>query len=97
MSDQHKVRGVIGIFSDEDGHVIAHAADFALSGYGGFTLQRAQEIRVEERLATAICEAYASPRLVRAVPPHARHDIMRVLQRDHKCTVTMISIGHPDA
>ncbi len=64
---QQAVRGVVLVFIDEHGNAIAHAADFESQRPGGFTLDEAQRLRAKRQLALNVCNAYASPMLVRAV------------------------------
>lgn len=58
-----EIFGTVLIYVSPDGHVIATADDFSRAGYGGFTLQRAQEIRCRNKIARAVAEQYASPAL----------------------------------
>ena len=45
-----KHQGVCGVVTAPDGHVVATYCDFARQGYGGFSLQEAQTIRVRDGL-----------------------------------------------
>lgn len=62
-----KVAGCVLVFTDEHGHIVAHAADFERSAPGGFTLLEGQRHRARRALAFAVCNAYASPMLVRGL------------------------------
>ena len=61
MSDP---KGVVGIYTDADGRVIASVSDFEDSGYGGFSLQEAQRFRCKTKLAHAVMQAYCSDRVL---------------------------------
>ena len=87
-------RGVILVFIDEHGHGIAHAADFEPQAPGGFTLVDGQRHRAKVELAFAVCNAYASPNLVRGLN---RYDCERVIDRlcsIYGCRVHEVLVGH---
>ncbi len=89
-----KVQGVVAIFTDENGHVIASVNDFDRSGYGGCKLVEAQRMRAERMLAYAVVNAYCSPRLVRAIEDYQAQHIVRRLITDHGCKRTIVEIGY---
>lgn len=53
--------GVVAIYTDKDGRVIASVSDFDRSGYGGCSLEEAQGIRAKRALSRAVANAYCSP------------------------------------
>jgi len=75
--------GVVMICTDEDGREIATVHDFNRSGYGGFTLQRSQEIRCRDRLAVAVIDRYANPIISRCMEQYHRDALMNKLIKDH--------------
>lgn len=91
-----KIQGVVKVFLNERGQVIAHAADFDRGGYGGFTLQQSQAHRVDERLGRAVIDAYSSPDLSRALSRFNVGDMMRTLVNQYGCKVHEINIGHDE-
>lgn len=93
-ADTQAPAGVLAILTDEHGRVAAAVADFDRSGYGGFTLARAQEIRVRTAAAMAMVKAYASPALTRAISAHDCDRIMERLCREHGYRLTVKAIGH---
>lgn len=76
---------------DREGHDIAlffhdHSVSFFYdrdgengAGYGGFTLQRAQEIRCRNRIARAVVEQYASPALAENITADTADKILQDL------------------
>ena len=88
--------GVVLVFIDEKGHAIAHAADFEPQAPGGFTLREGQMHRARRALSFAVCNAYASPMLVRGMEPYDCERIVERLCRVHGCTVHEITVGHDD-
>lgn len=90
----HTIRGVVALFLNERGQVIAEAVDFDNQGFGGFGLKRSQEIRANNRLSRAVVAAYCSPDFERAVSSYQADDIVRTLVDTHKCSVRRIYVGH---
>ena len=60
-----KYQGVCGVVTAPDGHVVATHSDFERQGYGGFTLQEAQTIRVRDGLKRAFLRAYLFDGLIK--------------------------------
>jgi hypothetical protein len=89
-------KGVIAIFTDDEGRVIATAADFNPDRPGGFKMIEAQRTRATRQLAWKVVDAYASPGLTRAISEYEREQIVRTLQTQHKCKVTVSAIGYSD-
>lgn len=96
MSDDSEARGVVGILIDETGYVWAEATDFNASGYGGFTLKRAQEIRVSDALARNFIRSACTEAILKAMETHDCKRIVQSLTRQHGWKERLISVGHPD-
>lgn len=94
MSNEPK--GLVAIFTDEEGNYIAAATDFHKVRPGGFKMIEAQRSRVQQSLAWKVADAYASPQLTRAIPDYDRKQIMDRLVREHKCKVKIIPVGYTD-
>lgn len=75
--------GVVMICTDESGREIASVHDFDRSGYGGFTLQRSQEIRCKDRLARAVIDRYANPIIADAMDAYQQKSLLDSLERNH--------------
>jgi hypothetical protein len=60
MSDAKKIKGVIGVFTNPNGEVIASAPVFDRTQPGGFTLLEAQRCGAKRLLAYEIAKAYCS-------------------------------------
>lgn len=87
------VTGVVQIFVNEEGYVIAHAADFNSSAYGGFTLIESQRLRVRDALALNVVNAYSSPGLVRGFDEgDARRVIARLVEKCG-CRIHEVVVG----
>ena len=87
-------RGVVAVFTDKLGRVVASVSDFESSGYGGFTLRQAQEMRAERQLAYAVVRAYCSEMILEGFETYDCEQILRRLV--HKgARVTLIPVGHP--
>lgn len=75
--------GVLMICIDKEGREVATVHDFERSGYGGFSLQRSQEIRCKDRLALAVIDRYASPIIGQAMCKWHRDELLKTLVNDH--------------
>lgn len=92
--ETRKASGVVLIFLDERGNAIANAADFELQAPGGFTLREGQRRRARRDLAVAVCNAYASPLLVRGLEVGDCERVIERLCRVYGCKVQEVTIGH---
>lgn len=88
------VAGVVLVFLDEAGRAIAHAADFHRDRPGGYSLEEAQRLRAKRALGVAVCRAYASDQLVRAIEGYDCERILQNLVNKFGCRIHQISIGH---
>ena len=86
--------GVVALFIGKDGRVIANVSDFNTSGYGGFSLQQAQEIRVKSSLAHEVLEKLSSPLICAAVDTYDAKKIMDNMCSRCGCRVEIVSVGH---
>jgi hypothetical protein len=85
---------VVLVFIDERGNAIAHAGDFEPQAPGGFTLREGQRRRARRALEFAVCNAYASPMLVRGMDAYDCERIVQSLCRSHGCAIHEVAIGH---
>jgi hypothetical protein len=86
--------GVVLVFIDERGNAIAHAADFEPQTPGGYTLLEGQRRRAMSALSFAVCNAYASPMLVRGFDAYDCERVIERLRNQHGCKVHEVTIGH---
>lgn len=82
--------GCVGIYTDEEGHVIVSVSDFDRSGYGGFSLYEGQRLRVQRALSAAVVGAYCSRVVTRSLDTYDCEQIVRKL----KGKMTFIPVGH---
>ncbi|HEY8604689.1 hypothetical protein [Tsuneonella suprasediminis] len=75
--------GVVMICVDDTGREIATVHDFDRSGYGGFTLQRSQEIRCKNRLARAVIDRYSNPIISATMSEWHRDELLKNLISKH--------------
>jgi hypothetical protein len=93
MTEIAEPPGCVGIYTDDEGRVIASVSDFDRSGYGGFSLYEGQKVRAQRKLAVAIVDAYCSSVITRALDSYDCEQIVRKL----KGKMTFIPVGHADA
>lgn len=89
-----QVNGVVALFIDKEGRVLANASDFNTSGYGGFSLQQSQEIRVKSSLAHEVLEKLASPLICAAVDTYDAKKIMDSMCSSCGCRVELVAVGY---
>lgn len=95
--DNYLPRGVVAVFANERGDVIASASNFDRQGVAGFQIQEHQRRRAKQELARAVAEAYCSSDYVRAMRTQDQEHVMQRLQDVHKCRVTFVNINYlPD-
>lgn len=84
--------GMVGLWIDPQGRVIANAADFHRDRPGGYRVQEAQEYRVRKALYRRMVDAYCSSVIADAVDEYAVDVIARnLLDKGHK--VVFVPIG----
>lgn len=85
--------GVIAIWIDPQGSVMATCADFNKSGYGGFKLWEAQRMRAIKFVQGAAINAYCSPVLTDCLSEYLREQIAQEMQRNgHK--IVLRAVGY---
>lgn len=89
-------KGVLAIFIDPEGNVIASAADFDGTVSAGFTLAEAQEYRAKRALTREVLHAYCSDRIVPRISDHLAVQVVENLIRSG-WKRQIVAIGHPDA
>jgi len=82
--------GVVGVYVDREGRVIASVSDFDQSGYGGFTLLESQERRAKPKLERAVVDAYCSHVVFNALDAYDFTEIVSKLSG----MMTFIPVGH---
>lgn len=89
-------QGVVGVLINQQGRVVAHAADFALDRPGGFQLKEAQLHRVHRLLSFELVRNTCNPDIVKAMGAYDCDQLMRTLINAHGYKVTTIPIGYDD-
>lgn len=85
-------RGVVAVFTDKHGDVIASVSDFDAQGYGGFTRQQSQEVRAKDRLAVAVVHSYCGAPVCEVLRDYDCQQIMRNMERNG-AKVSIIPVG----
>lgn len=87
--------GVVGIFTDKLGRVVATVSDFNRDAPGGCSLREGQTWRCQRLLALEVVRAYCSQMILEGIEAY---DCERILSRlcEKGATTTYIPIGHPD-
>lgn len=91
-----EIKGVVAILTGPDGHVWATATEFDRSGYGGFSLQEAQELRVKRALAWEFVRKACSDVIVRALDEYQCDRIINNVCSQQGFTRTILPIDHKD-
>jgi len=76
MTDKQPM-GIVAIITAPCGDVIATAADFDTSGYGGFKLHEAQRMRAKKQAQWAMVRAYCGSAVVDALTEYTIDCIVR--------------------
>lgn len=88
-------QGVLAIWTDPEGRVIATHADFERSAPGGFDLHDAQRMRATDAVRPGVVQAYCSPIVAKALRTHTVYSIIDdLLRAGHRLTFRVI--GYPD-
>lgn len=85
--------GVVALFIGKDGRVLANASDFNSGGYGGFSLQQAQEMRAKRALSREVLSALSSPLVCEAIEAYDAEKIMNAMCSRCGCRVEIIAVG----
>lgn len=91
-------KGVIAIVTTPRGDVIATAADFERSGYGGFKLWEAQKMRARDNVRRETIRRYSSAALSDALDGYAVDVICERLftRADGSHKITYRAVGYDD-
>lgn len=87
-------RGVVALFLDKEGRVLASVTDFSTGGYGGFSLQEAQKLRAKRSLAHEAMRALSSPLICEAIETYDAEKIMGAMCSRCGCRVETVAVGH---
>ena len=91
LSEEQMPPGVVAVFIS-DGRVVAHAAEFNRSTYGGFTLRESQEVRARASLAHAVVRECCSRLISDNLGTYECEQLLaRLPGKTH-----LIQIGHGD-
>ena len=90
MTTQTTPKGIVAVWTDDGGRTTVSVSDFDLSGYGGFTLQRSQEIRAKRSLQIEIVKRYCSPAVSDVLESY---DCERIVDK-MKGVMSFIPVGH---
>jgi hypothetical protein len=93
-SDTAILTGVVAVYTDKSGNVIASATDFDGFHPAGFTVKQIQEMNVHRKLARLVVKAYSSDVLVEAI---SGTDICESILRkliNNGGKVSFVYIGH---
>lgn len=85
--------GVVALFINKAGQVLANVSDFNTSGYGGFSLRQSQEMRVKRSLAYEVLNKLSSPLICEAVDHYDAEKIMNNMCSRCGCRLEIIAIG----
>ena len=86
-------RGVVAVFTDKHGRVIASVSDFEPSGYGGCSLRQSQETRAKTQLAIEVIRGYCADPVCEVLRNYDCQQIMRDMV-NKGAQVTIIPVGH---
>ena len=88
-------KGVIAIWTDPEGRVIATESDFELSGYGGFKIWEAQRMRARNSVYREAVRAYCSPAVSKVLSSYLLEGIANEMMKSgHR--ITLRAIGYDD-
>lgn len=87
-----KLSGVVAIMTDDKGSVIATATDFDRSGYGGYSLAEAQEMRAKDAVGFATINALCSDVVVSVMDRYEVDKIMQALIRKKNWKRTILHV-----
>ena len=92
MTDPNTPTGIVMICTDKEGREIATATDFQQAGYGGFSLQRAQEIRCRTALVRHIIDRHASPIIGQCMTHWHQDELVKKMVDEHGYRITTICL-----
>lgn len=89
------IMGICGVVTTPNGHVVATYSDFERQGYGGFTLQEAQTIRVRDGLKRAFLHAFVYSDLTSKTSSYFCEQFWENA-REHGYRMETFPIGYPE-
>lgn len=90
-------QGVVGILTGPDGYVWSSVTDFDRSGYGGYTQQEAQELRVKQALSYDFVRKTCSDVVLSVIQPYRCDEIVWALINQKGFKRTLVPVGYDDA
>ena len=87
-------KGVVGVFINAGGQVLASTSDFESECKDGFTLLECQKSRVRKALCIAVLRTLTSDSLVKAMEENLEEDDFERSVRRIPGAITLIPIGH---
>lgn len=97
MTEKQPPKGVVAVFVGPDGRCVASVSDFDYSGYGGFSLQQSQEVRVQDAIARKVANALCSSDFTRHMETHDMKRVMRQMIDRDGYKLHIIPVGHEAA
>ena len=95
VSDSY-LKGVVAIWTDPEGRVIAAESDFENSAYSGFSLGKSQSMRARNAVQRDAVRKYCSPVLTDCLDGHSFDRIAELMRiKGHK--ITLRAVGYNDA
>lgn len=86
--------GVVAVFTGKDGRVLASASDFEMSGYSGFSIHQAQEMRAKRSLANEVMRSLAHPLICSAIETYDAEKIVASMCSRCGCRVEIVAVGY---
>lgn len=94
--DNAAIKGVVAIWTDAEGRVIAAESNFDTSCYSGFTLPKSQSMRARSAVQREVIRQYCSPAMYDCLDGHTVDRIAELMMcKDHK--ITLRAVGYNDA
>jgi len=91
-----QLKGVCGVITTPDGHVVAHHADFNNFAPGGMKLLNCQKSRVRDGLAMVFVKRHLTERMTGKLDEHFVMEFWSNAE-SNGYRMTLIPIGWPDA
>lgn len=91
-----QLKGICGVITTPDGHVVAHSADFDIFAPGGMKLLNCQRDRVRDRLALIFVKRHLNDRLTVKLDEHFVMEFWANAE-SNGYRMTLMPIGWPDA
>jgi hypothetical protein len=91
-----KPQGVVAVFVGPTGQCIASVSDFERSGYGGYSLQQSQTVRVKDAIGRKVAEAFASSEFTKHLDRYNVQRVLEAMQQNDGYKLHIISVGHEE-